>query len=201
MNEFEFIKQIREQADQRGASSGLVRGIGDDAAVLKSFVGTDVVVSTDLLIEGIDFRHDTTRPNLLGHKALAVSLSDIAAMGARPRWALISIGVPDDVWNSGFMDSFYDGLFQIADRFAVKLIGGDLSRAPEKIVINSIAIGECFLEREVFRSGAKPGDQIFVTGFLGDAAAGLRLIERGTRLHDGTATTSGDSNAIKHLLL
>ena len=201
MNEFDFIKKIRRQADQRGASSGLVRGIGDDAAVLKSFAGTDVVVSTDLLVEGIDFRRETTRPDQLGHKALAVSLSDIAAMGARPRWALLSIGVPNEVWDSGFIDSFYDGFFQIADRFGVKLIGGDLSRAPEKIVINSIAIGECLLEREVFRSGAKPGDQIFVTGFLGDAAAGLRLIERGTRLHDDTATTSDDSNSIKHLLL
>ena len=72
-----------------------MRGIGDDAAVFKSLAGNDVVVSTDLLVEDIDFRRDTTRPDLLGHKALAVSLSDIAAMGARPRWALLSIGVPE----------------------------------------------------------------------------------------------------------
>lgn len=200
MNEFDFIRKIREQAEQRGASPGLVRGIGDDAAVLKSSVGTDFIVSTDLLVEGIDFRRDSTLPNQLGHKALAVSLSDIAAMGARPRWALLSIGVPNEVWDSGFIDSFYDGFFKIADRFGVKLIGGDLSRTPEKIVINSIAIGECLLEREVFRSGAKAGDQIYVTGFLGDAAAGLRLIERGARLHDDNATLT-ESNAIEHLLL
>ncbi|MGI9064996.1 MAG: thiamine-phosphate kinase [Pyrinomonadaceae bacterium] len=200
MNEFDFIKKIREQAEQRGTSSGLLRGIGDDAAVLKSFIGTDFVVSTDLLVEGIDFRRDTTRPNQLGHKALAVSLSDIAAMGARPRWALLSIGVPGDVWNSGFIEQFYEGFFQLADRFGVKLIGGDLSRTPEKIVINSIAIGECLLEREVFRAGAKPGDQIFVTGFLGDAAAGLRLIEHGARLHFDDSTHA-DSNSINQLLL
>ena len=200
MNEFEFIKKIREQADRRGASPSLVRGIGDDAAVLKSFVGTDVVVSTDLLIEGIDFQRDTTRPNQLGHKALAVSLSDIAAMGARPRWTLLSIGVPNDVWKSGFIDSFYEGVFQLADRFDVRVIGGDLSRTPEKIVINSIALGECLLGREVFRSGAKPGDQIYVTGYLGDAVAGLRLIERGARLHDHNWKPT-DSNAIDHLLL
>jgi thiamine-monophosphate kinase len=200
MNEFDFIKKIREQAEQRGSSSGLLRGIGDDAAVLKSFTGTDVVVSTDLLVEGIDFRRDTTRPNQLGHKTLAVSLSDIAAMGARPRWALLSIGVPNDVWDSGFIDQFYEGFFQLADRFGVKLIGGDLSRTPEKIVINSIAIGECLLEREVFRAGAKPGDQIYVTGFLGDAAAGLRLIEHGARLHMDNSTHS-DSNSIDQLLL
>lgn len=200
MNEFDFIKKIREQADQRGPSSGLVLGIGDDAAVLKSFTGTDVVISTDLLVESIDFRRDTTRPNQLGHKALAVSLSDIAAMGARPRWALLSIGVPGSIWDSRFLDEFYEGFFQLADRFGVKLIGGDLSRTPEKIVINSIAIGECLLEREVFRSGANPGDQIYVTGFLGDAAAGLRLIERGARLHVENSTQA-DTNSIDHLLL
>jgi thiamine-monophosphate kinase len=200
MNEFDFIKKIRAQAALRGSSSGLARGIGDDAAVLKSFTGTDLVISTDLLVEDIDFRRDTTRPDQLGHKSLAVSLSDIAAMGARPRWALLSIGVPNNIWDSGFVGQFYEGLFSLADRFGVKLIGGDLSRTPEKIVVNSIAIGECLLEREVFRSGANPGDQIYVTGFLGDAAAGLRLIERGARLHVENSTQT-DTNSINHLLL
>jgi thiamine-monophosphate kinase len=209
MNEFDFIKKIRVLAQERGASPGLVRGIGDDAAVLKSFAGGDVVVSADLLIEDVDFRRDTTRPDLLGHKALAVSLSDIAAMGARPRWALLSLGVPNDVWESDFLDNFYDGFFQLAARYGVGLIGGDLSRTPDKIVIDSLAIGECLPEREVFRSGAQPGDQIFVTGFLGDAAAGLRLIERGVRLH-APATREplafrigeqGGEHPIDHLLL
>lgn len=207
MNEFDFIKRIRARAQERGESPGLVRGIGDDAAVLKSFAGTDVVVSTDLLIEDVDFLRDTTRPELLGHKALAVSLSDIAAMGARPRWALLSLGVPNDVWKSGFLDHFYEGFFQLADRYVVKLIGGDLSRTPEKIVIDSMAMGECLLEREVFRSGAEPGDQIFVTGLLGNAAAGLRLIERGARLHSPSRDqapsneSSNDQRSIDDLLL
>jgi thiamine-monophosphate kinase len=95
----------------------------------------------------------------------------------------LTIGVPNDVWESEFLDRFYEGFFHLADRYGVKLIGGDVSRTPEKIVIDSIVVGECLLQREVFRSGAQPGDQIFVTGFLGDAAAGLRLIERGARLH------------------
>jgi thiamine-monophosphate kinase len=198
MNEFDFIKKIRALAQQRGASSGLVSGIGDDAAVLKSFVGSDFVVSTDWLVEDIDFRRDTTRPDLLGHKALAVSLSDIAAMGARPRWVLVSIGVPRDVWESGFLDSFYDGFFQLADRYGIKLIGGDVSRTPETIVIDSIVIGECLLEHEVFRAGARPGDQIYVTGFLGDAAVGLRLIERGARLHSETARQSEAHSGDRH---
>ncbi|HEV7682086.1 MAG TPA: thiamine-phosphate kinase [Pyrinomonadaceae bacterium] len=207
MNEFEFIKQIRAQAEARGAVSGLVRGIGDDAAVFKALAGSDVVISTDLLVEDIDFRRETTQPNLLGHKALAVSLSDIAAMGARPRWALLSLGVPAAVWNSEFLDGFYAGFFQLAARYGVTLIGGDVSRTPDKIVIDSILIGETPKGGSTFRSGAKPGDQIFVTGFLGDAAAGLRLIERGARLHHAkTSDPPSDSgtdeaNRLDYLLL
>ncbi len=208
MNEFDFIKKIRVLAQERGISHGLVRGIGDDAAVIKSFVGADVLVSTDLLVEDVDFRRDTTHPNLLGHKALAVSLSDISAMGGRPRWALLSVGVPNEVWQSEFLDRFYEGFFQLAVRYSVGLIGGDVSRTPEKIVIDSIVMGECLLEREVFRSGAMPGDQIYVTGFLGDAAAGLRLIERGARLHSQTtketlssAIDDSEHHPIDHLLL
>jgi thiamine-monophosphate kinase len=152
-----------------------------------------------LLVEDIDFLRNTGQPNQLGHKALAVSLSDIAAMGARPRWTLLSIGVPGDVWDTGFIDQFYEGVFQLADRFGVALIGGDLSRTPERIVINSIAIGESPAGRDVGRAGAKPGDQIYVTGFLGDAAAGLRLIERGARLQNGNPSVD-DPNSIDQLL-
>lgn len=208
MNEFDFIKRIRTLAQERGATAGLVRGIGDDAAVLRALPGTDVVVSTDLLVEDVDFRRDTTQPALLGYKALAVSLSDLAAMGARPRWALLSLGVTKDVWDSGFVDDFYVGFFELAARYGVQLIGGDLSRTADKIVIDSIAIGECVKGREVFRAGAKPGDQIFVTGFLGDAAAGLRLIERGARLHtpetkESTGAVEGETerHPTDHLLL
>ncbi|HUS11983.1 MAG TPA: thiamine-phosphate kinase [Pyrinomonadaceae bacterium] len=190
MNEFDFIARVRRLASERGAAPGVVRGIGDDAAVLKSFAGSNVVVSTDLLIEDVDFQRETTPPDLLGHKALAVSLSDIAAMGARPRWTLLSIGVPEEIWNSGFLDSFYAGFFQLAKRYGITLIGGDISRTMDKIVIDSIVLGETAKAGAVFRSGAEPGDQIFVTGFLGDAAAGLRLIARGAGLHQHTNTNS-----------
>ena len=193
MNEFDFIHRIRELAQEQGVSPGLVRGIGDDAAVFKSFLGNDVVVTTDLLVEDVDFRRDTTRPDLLGHKALAVSLSDIAAMGARPRWALMSIGVPDAIWSSEFLDSFYSGFFELATRYGVTLIGGDVSRTPDKIIIDSILIGETPRAGAVFRSGAEPGDQIFVTGSLGTAAAGLRLLERGARLQPPPQTPQLDS--------
>lgn len=194
MNEFDLIDRLKGRAERTDTPdssftlppSSLIRGIGDDAAVIRAEIGKNTVVTTDLLVEEIDFRRETTRPDLLGHKALAVSLSDIAAMGACPRWALVSIGLPKEVWGSEFVDGFYEGFFSLADRYDVTLIGGDVSRTPERIVIDSIVIGESIKGGAIFRSGAQPGDQIFVTGYLGDAAAGLRLIEQGVRLKPQT---------------
>ncbi len=211
MNEFDFIKEIRKRSAAQVASSGLIRGIGDDAAVFSPSDISHVVISADLLVEDIDFRHETTLPQLLGHKALAVSLSDIAAMGARPRWAMLSLGIQEARWNSDFATSFYDGFFRLANRYGIKLIGGDTSRTPDKTVIDSIVIGECATGRAILRSGAQPGDQIFVTGFLGDASAGLRLLERSARLHTSSNESSegspesdrspGDRSPIDYLLL
>ncbi len=200
MNEFDYLKQLRKRVQQHGSTSDLVRGIGDDAAVFKCPAGVDTVVSADLLVEDVDFRLETTTPRLLGHKALAVSLSDIAAMGARPKWALTSVGVPKHVWESRFVDEFYEGLLPLADLYGVTLVGGDLSRTPDKVVIDSIVVGECVSGRETFRSGAQVGDHIFVSGFLGDAAAGLRLLERGARVH-ATSTEELEANSVDHLLL
>ena len=182
MNEFDFIDHLRAQTEARGYPPELLCGIGDDAAVIKQLTGHDAVVSADLLVEDIDFRRDATQPRLLGHKALAVSLSDIAAMGARPRWALVSLGIPPDTWASDFVAELYEGILSLAYGYEVRLIGGDLSRAPKQIVIDSIVMGECARGNAVFRSGAKPGDHLFVTGSLGGSAAGLRLIERGARV-------------------
>ena len=190
-SEFEFIDSLRRRF---GAA------IGDDAAVFHSTAGKETVITADLLIEDVDFRRTTAPPTLLGHKALAVSLSDIAAMGARPRWAMISIGVPEDVWETEFVDQFIEGLTSLANRYDVKLIGGDTSRTPDKIVIDSIVIGDCTLGQAVKRAGAQPGDQIFVTGSLGGAAAGLRLIERGAHLAEQNLADE-DSQKIDHVLL
>jgi thiamine-monophosphate kinase len=195
-DEFEFIRALRERA---GASSS-VTGIGDDAAVIQTSGGKETVITTDLLIEDVDFRRISVPPYLLGHKALAVSLSDIAAMGARPRWSLISLGVPPDVWQTDFTDRFYSGLFELANRYGVQLIGGDTSRTEEKIVIDSIVLGECAASQAVKRSGAKPGDQIFITGSLGAAAAGLRLVERGAHLAEQKFAEE-DSAKLDHILL
>ena len=192
-SEFDFINSLRQRVGS--SSQSIATGIGDDAAVFRNSSGKETVISTDLLVEDIDFRRPTTPPYLLGHKALAVSLSDLAAMGSRPLWSLISIGVPEDVWESDFINRFYDGLLDLANRYGVQLIGGDTSRTNERLVIDSIAIGECSAGHAVKRDGASVGDQIFVTGSLGAAAAGLRLIERGANLGDE------DLQKLDHVLL
>ncbi|HKE60646.1 MAG TPA: thiamine-phosphate kinase [Pyrinomonadaceae bacterium] len=203
--EFDFISKLRARTASVKHSitpghSGLVCGIGDDAAVIRSANGKDTVVTADLLVEDIDFRRTTTPPLLLGHKALAVSLSDVAAMGARPRWSVLSVGVPEDIFQSDFVDQLYEGLLSLAARYDVQLIGGDTSRTSEKIVVDSTLIGECDSGFAVHRSGAKPGDLIFVTGTLGGAAGGLRLIERGAHVADQNLTPS-ETDSLDHLLL
>ena len=199
--EFDFIESLRRRVSSTSLKSeSLICGIGDDAAVFRSTAGKETVITADLLVEDIDFRRTTTPPYLLGHKALAVSLSDIAAMGARPLWSLISIGVPEDVWQTDFAVRLYDGLLDLANRYGVQLIGGDTSRTNERVVIDSIVTGECSAGTAVKRSGASAGDQIFVTGSLGAAAAGLRLIERGAHLAEQNLADE-DSQKLDHVLL
>src|SRR5229473_2716637 len=114
MNEFDFIRRLRDQARSRKRSARLVTGIGDDAAVISQTANRDLIITTDLMIEGVDFYRNAAPAHILGHKALAVSLSDIAAMGARPFWSLLSIGMPRDTWSSGFKDEFFEGFLALA---------------------------------------------------------------------------------------
>ena len=171
--EFEFIETLRRKRN--------LPKIGDDCAVLPKDSKTDLVITTDLLVEDIDFKLEWSKPESIGHKALAVSLSDVAAMGAKPVWSMISIGVPEAIWKTDFVDRFYDGYLRLASRFDVELVGGDVSRTPDKIVIDSIVAGEVKKGRAILRSGAKVGDSIYVTGSLGGAAAGLKLLESGEK--------------------
>jgi thiamine-monophosphate kinase len=182
MNEFDFIRRLRNQAGSRKHSARLITGIGDDAAVISQIANRDLIVTTDLLIEGVDFHRDAAPAHILGHRALAVSLSDIAAMGARPFWSLLSIGMPTTTWQDDFKEQFWSGYFALSDQYGVTLSGGDVSESKEGIVIDSIVMGEVRSGTAVLRSGAQPGDQIFVTGTLGGAAAGLKLVEMGARI-------------------
>ncbi len=180
MNEFEFIEKLKYKTSTfRNPQSSSRIGIGDDCAVLPKDAKTDLVITADLLVEDIDFRLTWSKPEFIGHKALAVSLSDVAAMGAKPVWAMLSIGIPASVWKTDFVEKFYDGWFRLAKKFDVQLIGGDVSKTPDKIVVDSIVAGEVKKGKAVLRSGAKVGDLIFVTGNLGGAAAGLQLLENG----------------------
>lgn len=171
--EFEFIKNIQQKYS--------LKKIGDDCAVLPKDSKTDLVVTTDLLVEDIDFKLEWTRAEFIGHKSLAVSLSDVAAMGAKPVWSMVSIGIPERIWKTDFVEEFYDGYMRLAKKFDVELIGGDVSKTPDKIVIDSIVAGETKKGKAVLRSGAKVGDLIFVTGKLGGAAIGLKLLEDGEK--------------------
>lgn len=169
MGEFELIDRIRARA---GPGSGVVTGIGDDAAVLSPTPGHELVVTTDSLV--LD-RHFTARwPAAdVGHLAAQANLSDLAAMGARPRWALLALTLPepDEAWLDGFLDGFLDA----CDAHAVALVGGNLARGPLNIGVE--LIGEVPAGGAVTRRGARTGDRIVVTGTLGDAAAALCLDE------------------------
>jgi thiamine-monophosphate kinase len=180
--EFEIIRKIRERA----RSNDDVRvGIGDDAAVLRHNNGTHLLVCSDLSIEGVHFRLDWTPPRLLGSKALAVTLSDIAAMGGVPRYALLSMALPHTV-SSAFIDELLRGVFDTANRYKVALIGGDTSASTEALFLDTVAIGEVTRRQAITRGGAQANDIIFVTGSLGASVLGLKLLQLGHRLDEET---------------
>ncbi|MBO0860233.1 MAG: thiamine-phosphate kinase [Chloracidobacterium sp.] len=192
-SEFDFIKCIRDQATKRRVPAGikedLVFGVGDDAAILREREGRETLITADLLVEEIDFKLEYTPPRLLGHKALAVSLSDIAAMGGVPTFSLLTLGVPKRFKISNpeyqiFFEEFFAGYFALAEKHFVTLIGGDISSTPDRLVVDSIVIGNCRAGQSIRRGGAKPGDAIYLTGAVGASAAGLKLLLEGARLND-----------------
>lgn len=170
MGEFELIARL---AALFGApADGL--GIGDDAATWTPAAGTVAVATTDMLIEGIHFRLDWTSPGDLGWKALAVNLSDLAAMGATPGRALISIGV--DAARRGLVLEVARGLQSLAEQTGTRVVGGDTVRSPGPLVVNVALVGEADPEGVLRRDAARSGDLVAVTGRLGASAAGLALL-------------------------
>jgi thiamine-monophosphate kinase len=172
IGEFGIINRIRKWTTS--SDPALVQGIGDDVAVIE--MGSKaLLVTTDILIEGIHFDKSWIDPFQLGRKALAVNLSDIASMGGTPKYFLISIGLPKNI-SLSFVSSFYRGLKKEAKQFRVELVGGDTSLA-QKIIINICLLGEGRKSDLLFRKGAKVGDDLFVSGTLGDAALGLKILQ------------------------
>jgi thiamine-monophosphate kinase len=160
-------------------STSLVKGIGDDAAVIRhQGAKEDWVVTTDMLLEDVDFRAGWLTPRQLGHKSLAANLSDLAAMGARPRFYTISLGIPANISDNWIMQ-FYDGVARLASSYKALLIGGDLSRSTNGVQVTITAIGETWRRRAVYRAGGSAGDILYVTGILGKSAAGLMLLRLG----------------------
>ncbi len=164
-SEFALIDLIRQRVKSR---SDVVLGIGDDAALLSVPKDQLLVVSTDTLNSGVHFPEDTA-PEDIGYKSLAVNLSDLAAMGATPAWVSLAISLPDN--NIEWLEKFLDGFFELADEHSVQLIGGDTTQGPLSITVT--AHGFVPKDQALRRDAAKAGDEIWVTGSIGDAAGGL----------------------------
>ena len=184
-----------------GEGSGVELGVGDDAAVVHT--GALTLVTTDCLVEGVHFRSEWAPARLLGRKALTVNLADIAAMAGVPRYATVSLCLPPEL-KLGFLDSLYDGLLERGAETGVSIVGGNLSRISGSLVVDITLIGSG--DRIVRRSGAVPGDLAVVTGHLGAASVGLRLLAQGARLDaEGELETTGiwtksSAEAVTHCL-
>jgi thiamine-monophosphate kinase len=177
IGEFGFINRIKMKSR---VSTGVILGIGDDAAVTAMTPGMVLLSTSDMLAQGVHFDLAWSDPATLGRKSLAVNLSDIAAMGGIPRYALLSLAIPADL-PLEFMESFMNGFLEQADRYDVSLIGGDTSSSKAGLVISVTLLGEQYPDRIAKRSGACSGDIICVSGTPGDSALGLHLLKAGFR--------------------
>jgi thiamine-monophosphate kinase len=172
-----LIARIRRSATQ---GRGMATGIGDDCAVLRIPHGHEALLTTDFSLEGIHFRREWHPPDSVGHRCLARGLSDIAAMGGVPIAAFLSLALPRKLPQQ-WVDRFMRGLLTLAGRFDVTLAGGDTAESPGGILADMVVVGSVSKNKALLRSGARPGDRIYVSGELGGAAATLQLIMRKPR--------------------
>lgn len=175
LGEFGLIDRI---AAHVAGGEGVITGIGDDAAVTALTPGMQLLTSTDMLLEDVHFRTTWHDPLALGRKSLGVSISDVAAMGAIPRWALLSLAIPAG-FPLDFLDRFTEGFLAMAGEHGVTLIGGDTCSSKSGLVISVTIMAEQFPHLILRRSGAEAGDEIWVSGTLGEAALALSLLESG----------------------
>lgn len=167
LGERALIRKIRARAN---AGSAIVKGIGDDCAVLRVPAGHELLVTTDFMVENVHFRRDWERPEAIGQRCLTRGLSDIAAMGGEPRACFISLAITRKTPQS-WVDRFYAGLLRWAKKFKVPLAGGDTAESPWGIHADIVVVGSAPRGKAILRSGARAGDQIYVTGRLGGSAA------------------------------
>lgn len=184
LGEFGLIDQVAGLFGK--GRSGDVVGIGDDCAVLPYKEGRSLLVTTDMLIEDRHFRHDWISAKDLGYKSLAVNISDISAMGGRPLYAFLSIGLPDTV-SIGWIERFFRGTRELSEKYDLRLLGGDTTKSPGPMVINYVVLGAMDKESVLWRSSARPGDQIAVLGKLGMSGAGLKLLMEDKSSHSSAA--------------
>ncbi len=232
MGERAFIQSLRAQIDRNGgvsrtpgkkskSSKAVALGIGDDCAILRPPAGHELLVTTDFSLETIHFRRDWHTPESVGHRCLARGLSDLAAMGAKPLAAFLSLALPAELVRShrgrpSWRTRFFDGFLALADRYHVPLAGGDTAQSPviRATLQRNMATGLAFADivligsaprnRSLRRSGAKAGDCIYVTGFLGGAAAELAQLAANPRRFRTSkkplsATADGNGTANPHL--
>lgn len=173
--EFDLIARIAAKVRAADLDQGVVLGIGDDAAVLQTGRGMQLVATADNLVQGRHF-DDRATAGEIGHLALAVNLSDLAAMGAIPRWSLLTLTLPEA--NERWLDEFISGYLRLSQAHGCALVGGNITRGPLNIAVT--ALGEVPAAGYASRTGAKAGDRIVVTGTLGDAAAALELDDHDT---------------------
>ncbi len=171
MNETEIVKRIRQIATEGHRNKAILHGIGDDCAVMRPRANEDLVFTTDFVLQDRHFTLDTHKAADVGHKALARSLSDLAAMGSAPVFCLVSLAVPSTL-SAKWTEQFYRGLLALASRYNITLAGGDLSRF-EKVIVDVMCCGSVPRGKALLRSGAKQEDRIYVTGELGASALGL----------------------------
>ena len=189
--ENELVARIRQLAARPG-SRGVRQPIGDDAAVLEPTPNSALLATTDLLLEGVHFRRRWAEPADIGWKALAVNVSDIAAMAATPRWALVALACPATV-QADEIEAFYEGALALCDAHDVVIVGGDTAASADGWVVNVTVLGEAVAP--VLRSTARAGDVVAVTGALGRAAAGLAVLERGIAPGGVLASVLADATA------
>jgi thiamine-monophosphate kinase len=177
LNEFALINKLtaQKQSETFLRDQGVTVGIGDDAAVAQVSPGSNLVMTCDTMVEGVHFNRWTMQDADIGFKAMASNISDIAAMGAKPKFALVSVSLPKK-YSELRLKRIYKGLYECANLYKTAIIGGDTTSSLRDFTLFITVIGEIEPNKALLRSAAKPGDKLFITGILGRSAAGLHYL-------------------------